>query len=92
MSQAEFTDLYKAVRNISPDSKELMRLNKDKLCEIICKSLKVNECAEKVISLQSDTIIKTNGELLQKCADMRNISNENSSNVSKFIVRPLPLF
>ena len=84
MSLADFTELYKAVRNISPDGKELMRLNKDKLCDILCKSLKVNECAERVISLQSDTVIKTNAELLKMCADMRNMgSNENCLKASQ---------
>ena len=76
MSQANFLSQYLPIRELEPNVDKLKRMNKDDMSEKLCIALKALQEAEQVIATQSDTIIATNSELLQQCADNRKLSEK----------------
>ena len=71
MSQADFLSLYTPVRDLDASADKLSKLKKDEVIEKLCQALKALKKGEQVIANQADTIIATNAELLQQCAENR---------------------
>ena len=74
MSQQNFNDLYKSIRDWTIDEKKLASLTKDKLVPGLIQALNALKEADILICAQADTIMKCNSELVEQCKINRNLN------------------
>ena len=79
MSLVEFMKTYDAIRSLPLELKKIDALGtKGKIVEHLATALKALKIAEELIFLQSDTITRTNNELLEQCEKARLNQAQNS--------------
>ena len=79
MSLAEFMKVYDEVKGIPLDLKKIDALGtKGKIGESLLTALKALRIAEELVLVQSDTITRTNNELLEQCKAARLNLNQSS--------------
>ena len=79
MSLVEFMKTYDAIRSLPLELKKIDALGtKGKIGENLVTALKALQIAEELIFLQSDTITRTNNELLEQCEKARLNQAQNS--------------
>ena len=79
MSLAEFMKTYDSVRGLPLELKKIEALGtKGKIGESLIAALKALRIAEELIFVQSDTITRTNNELLEQCKRARSDQAQNS--------------
>ena len=78
MSAEDFFRLFEPLQTLPSDSNSLLKMNKQQLAEHLISAFEVLRTAEKAISSQSDTLMKSTNELIKQCEKIRLLEESNA--------------
>ena len=80
-----FCNLYDELRSLKTDQDSYKKIKKEDVVDYLILSLKANKCADTLMKLQADTILRSTNELLKQSEELRSIRNINST-----VLQPQP--